>query len=146
MKKLFFLMFGLLFFFAVQSQDKKRSIKTGETYVSITDFSAKDTLTENKTTYVIQVESPQRFKTTQDVLLKLDSISTPNVTIQLQGSKFGADWTDIGSAVVWSGSTGDTTIIISNVTANRYRAYKTNISRNAGDAKITAFEFKEFFE
>jgi len=49
------------------------------------------------------------------------------------------DWTIIGSAVNWKGTTADTTILISNATANRYSLYKTVVT-GTGAASTTKID------
>lgn len=145
MKAIISMFMCLFLFVGVQSQTKVGTIKTGNSYIDL-NFNAADTVAAGQTTYDVIVFSAQHYPTTQDLLVKLDSISTPGATVTLTGSKFGDTYVAIGSAVTWKGSTADTTIIISNTTANRYRYYKVTVTRTAGKAAISDFKFKQYFE
>ena len=134
----------LFLFVGVQSQTKNGTITTGNSYIDL-NFNAADTVAAGQPAYDIIVFSAQHYPTTQDLLVKLDSISTPGATVTLTGSKFGTTYAAIDSAT-WAGSTADTTIIISNTTANRYRYYKATVTRTAGKAAISDFKFKQYFE
>ena len=134
----------LFLFVGVQSQTKNGTITTGNSYIDL-NFNAADTVAAGQPAYDIIVFSAQHYPTTQDLLVKLDSISTPGATVELFGSKFGTTYAAIDSAT-WAGSTADTTIIISNTTANRYRYYKATVTRTAGKAAISDFKFKQYFE
>jgi hypothetical protein len=72
--------------------------------------------------------APQPKPTTNDFVIDLDSLAGnhTNVAVAVYGQKstIKADWTQIGSTVNWKGTTADTTIVISNATANRYSNYK----------------------
>lgn len=76
--------------------------------------------------------APQPKPTTQDIVIDLDSLAGnhTNVAVAVYGQKSNikGDWTQIGSTVNWKGKTADTTIIISNATANRYSWYKTTLT------------------
>lgn len=76
--------------------------------------------------------APQPKPTTQDIVIDLDSLAGnhTNVAVAVYGQKSNikGDWTQIGSTVNWKGTTSDTTIVISNATANRYSWYKTTIT------------------
>ena len=137
----------ILFLFAVISmtataQEKSLSLDFNKTFMSTTNFLAKDTIAVGQTPYNIQIYVDKQVPCTQSVRIRLDSISAPNVSIQLKGSVFGDVWTNIGTAVVWSGTTSDTTIIIHNATANRFRYYDLVSTRVAGKAHIRQFDLK----
>lgn len=144
MKAIISMIMCLFLFVGVQSQTKTGTITTGNSYIDL-NFNAADTVAAGQTTYDIIVFSAQHYPTTQDLLVKLDSISTPKATVTLTGSKFGDTYAAIDSAT-WAGSTADTTIVISNTTANRYRYYKATVTRTAGKAAISDFKFKQYFE
>ena len=76
--------------------------------------------------------APQPKPTTQDIVIDLDSLAGnhTNVAVAVYGQKSNikGDWTQIGSTINWKGTTADTTIIISNATANRYSWYKTTLT------------------
>jgi hypothetical protein len=139
----------LTFVFAVAmtnyGQDKTATINLGGTYQEAS-FNDADTITENRTLYTVQFNAAQNYPTTQDFLIAMDSIDAPEMAVQLQGSKFGDSYSSIGSAVNWVGTTGDTTIVISNATANRYRIYRAVVTRTAGEAKVTVAALKLFYE
>lgn len=147
MKKL---ILSLIIFVALvgttNAQDKKIQIKTGNSITGLVKFSAADTIAAGKTSYVLLVEAPQNYPCTQDVMITLDSISTPTASLQLAGSKFGNTYTSIGAALPYSGATADTTFIISNETANRYRYYRLTVTRSAGKAAISDFKLKLYYE
>ena len=144
MKAIISIIVCLFLFVGVQSQTKNGTITTGNSYIDL-NFNAADTVAAGQPAYDIIVFSAQHFPTTQDLLVKLDSISTPGATVTLTGSKFGTTYAAIDSAT-WAGSTADTTIVISNTTANRYRYYKVTVTRTAGKAAISDFKLKQYFE
>jgi hypothetical protein len=144
MKKILFLiMLFVGMVVTVSAQTKTGSIPVGNTYIDM-DFSATaDTLGSGRTVYTIQVNSPQRTAATQDLFIKLDSISGSKATVQLQGAKFTTSaYASIGSAVTWAGSSADTSIVVSNTTANRYQYYRVVVTRTAGTLKISDLLFK----
>jgi len=145
MKKLFLLLLMIPFLFAAEAQQKKVEIPKGQTIITPLVFSAGDTISATATTYRVNVDARRLASgegARQDVLVKLDSISTPGATVQLRGSKFGNDFTNIGSAVTWGGTAADTTIIISNDTVNYYRWYDLLVTRTAGKAGVSDFQLK----
>lgn len=146
MKKLFFIaLFGLIALLS-QAQMATVTVPTGLTYISTTtDY----TLTNTTASYLL-VKAPQHFPTTQDILVQLDSLAGnhTNVAVSLWGRKFDTGaWVAIGSAVNWKGTTADTTIIISNATATRYRDYKINyLGTGTGTTTIDLQQFKLYLE
>lgn len=147
MKKLIILLILLVgAFTATDAQNKTGRIDTGKSFTDNFRFTNADTIAAGRTSYTIVVEAPQHYPTTQDLEIKLDSIATPGASLQLTGSKFGTTYANIGSPVVWAGTSADTTIVISNATANRYRYYKLTVSRTAGSALITSYKFKLYYE
>jgi len=121
--------------------------RTGGTYQLVnTDYNL-DTTTAR--TFIFT--APQAQPTTQDYVVNIDSVfgNQTNVAVALYGQKstIAVDWTQIGSTVNWLGTTSDTTIIISNATANRFRNYKAVITGTGnGRSKIDAQELKLFKE
>ncbi len=96
-------------------------------------------------TYALEIN--KQHPTTQDVLLTLDSIDAPAVSIQLKGKKFAEnDYSNIGSAVEWAGTSEDTTITISNATANRYRYIGLTVTATSGKAQLTKLKEKIYLE
>jgi hypothetical protein len=121
-------------------------VKGGTYQIINTDY----TLT-NATARTFIYTAPQPEPTTQDYVVKLDSLTGnhTNVSVALWGQKSSvkADWTQIGSTVNWIGTTVDTTIIISNATANRYRNYKAVITgTGTGTTRVDVQELKLFKE
>lgn len=137
----------LFLFTGIQAQAKTKTgtIKTGNSYLDL-NFNDSDTVAAKQTSYDVVIFSAQHYPTTQDLLVKLDSISTPGATVALTGSKFGDTYVAIGSDVTWKGTTADTTIVMSNDTLNRYRYYKVTVTRTAGKAAISDLKFKQYFE
>lgn len=88
----------------------------------------------------------QHTTTTQDLIIHLDSLKggVMTTTVQLLGTKFTTEgWTAIGATKTWKGSSADTTIVMSNATAARWRDYKVLIHVAAGDSvKFDYFKFK----
>lgn len=145
MKPIISIIMCLFLFTGIQAQTKTGTIKTGNSYIDL-NFNAADTVAAGQTSYDVIIFSAQHYPTTQDLLVKLDSISTPKATVALTGSKFGTTYAAIDSTVTWSGTTADTTIIISNATLNRYRYYKVTVTRTAGKARINDVQLKQYFE
>lgn len=118
--------------FDSMAQNRTAESKPGATYVKV-NVTAADTVSANRRTWYAQIYNYTDDPATQDVLIVLDSISgTGTVAVQLAGRKFDElGWTNIGSAVTWhatASATNDTTIVISNATANRYREYKIGLT------------------
>lgn len=137
------MLFGVMF---ANAQMATVTIPVNNTFVSVqTDYNV-----TNTTVAYLLVKAPQNYIATQDVMVKLDSISGnhTNVAVALWGRKFtNSAWVAIGSAVNWKGTTADTTIVISNTTANRYRDYKISYTgTGTGVTKIDYQEFKLYFE
>lgn len=119
---------------------------SGKTYaVQNTDYTVTNTTAVNLIWF-----AANDFPTTQDYLIQLDSVSGnhTNVAVALYGAKFASgSYSSIGSAVNWKGTTADTTIIISNATANRYRYYKVVVTgTGTGVSKVDSQEFKLYQE
>jgi len=150
MKKFVIILTILLFSLAAWTQDK-----TGTIYNNLTryDFpmTAADTISNNDTIFWVKVVYDGTYPLTQDLEITLDSVSgTPAMAIQLYGRKFDdLTWSTIGSAVNWGATSGDTTIVISNATANRYRQFKIGFDGDgsaANKALITGIDFKAWIE
>lgn len=148
MKKLFLLLVLSVLAIGIKAQTSAPvAMQTGTSYLNDkTDY----TITNTTVRYCIFL-APQHFKTTQDYVVNLDSVSGnhTNVAVQLQGqkSKLKGDWTNIGSAVNWKGTTADTTIVISNTSANRYRNYRVSFTgTGTGVTKVDEQELKLWFE
>jgi hypothetical protein len=145
MKK--FLLLIALFSLAIFSQAQTASIElAGNTYAAITtDY----TLT-NTTAQYFEFHAAKEKAATQDVLVRLDSLSGDhtNVSVALYGKKFSdSPYVAIGSAVNWKGTTADTTIVISNTSANRYTYYKlVYTGTGTGTTKINTQRLKIYLE
>lgn len=146
MKKVLFI-FALVFaVFASMAQMATVNLPTEKTYAIVTtDYN----VTNTTATYLL-INAPQHQPTTQDVIVQLDSLSGnhTNVAVAVYGRKSDATaWVQIGSTVNWKGTTADTTIAVSNTTANRYRSYKIQYTgTGTGVTKIDAQEFKLYRE
>lgn len=96
-------------------------------HVVLTDYVLTNTTVRN-----FVWTAPQPKPTTQDIVIDLYSLAGnhTNVAVAVYGQKSNikGDWTQIGSTINWKGTTADTTIIISNATANRYSWYKTTLT------------------
>ena len=134
---------------ASYAQDKSVTLSDTKTFNAFNMTSA-DTVTNNDQLYYFEVTANSHYKQTQDWLLTLHKVSgNPRIAVLLQGKKFvTSTYTNIGSAVTWYGSTTDTTIVISNATANRYRYYKLGLdaTNTAQKSTITKCEFKAWLE
>ena len=119
----------------------------GDTYQYVaTDYNLTNTTVRN-----FIFTAPQHTPTTQDYVIKLDSVSGnhTNVAVALYGGKSAikGDYTAIGSAVNWKGKNRDTVIIISNTTANRYRYYKIVVTgTGTGVTNVADQELKVYRE
>jgi len=141
MKK--FIVLLVLAFVALAASAQTVNYNLGNnTYMNVrTDY----TLT-NTTVYNFIFAAGNNFPCTQDYLIQLDSLAGDhtNVEVALYGAKFSTGaYSAIGSAVDWTGTTSDTTIIISNATANRYRFYKVVVTgTGTGTTTVDSQEFK----
>lgn len=136
---------GLVSLFS-QAQIATVNLLDGQTFASVTT----DYNVTNTTAAYLLVNGAKHQAATQDILVQLDSLSGnhTNVAVSLWGRKFDTGaWVAIGSAVNWKGTTADTTIIISNATANRYRSYKINyVGTGTGVTKVDLQQFKLYTE
>jgi len=143
MKKVILLAVLAIFVTSVAGQ----SISTGKSYDKVTtDY----TLT-NTTPDTVKWEAAQHYPTTQDFVCNIDSTSGThtNVAVALYGGKseVAGDWTQIGSTVNWKCTSSDTTIIISNATANRYRRYRVIYTgTGTGVSTVDTQELKLYYE
>ena len=118
----------------------------GETYL----YTATDYTLAGTTARVFVYPAQQHYKATQDYVIKLDSVAggDADVVVVLQGQKSSikADWTTIATAT-WYGKSIDTTIILSNTTANRYRNFRATVTAGgAGTRRVLDQEFKLWLE
>lgn len=149
MKKLILLIMILIGCLSVSAQRVTLTpFVDGQTYMySPTDYAVTNTVVR-----MFTLVTPEAYPATQDLTIKLDSVSGThtNVAVSIYGVKslIKNDSTIIGSAVNWVGILGghlsaDTTITISNASANRYRAYKIKVlGTGIGASKVSDFELK----
>ena len=119
MKKLILVLVLGLFVFGAMAQ---RSYKLPEnvTYWPVS-LTAADTITD-AAVVSWTLEISKHNKLTKSVYVTLDSINVSNVSVQLKGKAFaGEAYANIGSAVTFKGTQADTSFVIANTTANRYR-------------------------
>lgn len=145
MKKLV-LLFAIMFSVVIVNAQSATVDMAKVTYSVInTDYNV-----TNTTAIWFQFNAAKDYPTTQDFRVELDSVSGnhTNVAVALYGRKFSGDgWTAIGSTVNWKGTTADTTIIISNATANRFREFKVGFTgTGVGVTKIDKQELKLWIE
>jgi hypothetical protein len=126
---------------AATAQEKSLSLDYNNTFLTTKKFVASDTIAAGQTPYNINIFADKQVPCTQSVRVVLKKVgANANVSVQLTGSVFGDIYSNIGSAVVWSGSTADTTISIHNATANRYRYYDLKMSSVSGKAEVEQFD------
>jgi len=137
--------------FNSQAQDATGKSLPGSTYVTI-NVDAGDTVSAHDRTWYAQIDNFTDDPAKQDVIIEIDSVlGTGTIAVQLAGRKFDElGWTNIGSAVTWAGTasaTNDTTIVISNATANRYRQYKVGLTETSTlKGKVAKLELKVWNE
>lgn len=145
MKKILFLIAVLFVAVSATAQLATLAIPAGQTYKT---YSTTHTITNTTAGYFLY-NAIQQVPTTQDYIVRLDSVSGnhTNVAVVLQGQKFPESaWTTIAT-VNWKGTTADTTILISNATANRYMNYKVTFTgTGSGVTSIKNQKFKLYFE
>jgi len=145
MKKFILLLVLAVVAIAANSQTYNLAIGEGTWKQVGTDYTVTNTTAVNLIWF-----APNDWTTTQDYLIQLDSVSGDhtNVAVALYGAKFATGaYSAIGSAVNWKGTTADTTIIISNATANRYRYYKVVVTgTGTGVSKVDSQELKLYQE
>lgn len=142
MKK--FILFAVLAIAAITSaraQDVTLNVTSNATYLSYTT----DLTVGSGATKWFKILGDQPQPTTQDLIIHLDSVSggAHATTVKLFGTKFTTEgWTQIGSTITWKATTGDTTILISNATAARWRDYKVEVVNASGD--VTTVDWLKF--
>jgi hypothetical protein len=131
------------------SQDKTIAFSDNITYAKV-PFTAADTITQRDTLFSVVFLSNQHYTLTQDMQVKITKVSgNPRVNVVLQAKKFDADaYTTITSKLWYGGGGTDTTITLSNATANRYRIYRVYFDANltAQKSLISNLEFKVYRE
>ena len=145
MKKLISILFLVVIGFFAVAQGGTDKLDLGNTFIDWTLTDADTVSGTSSATYVLAVNKHQ--PTTQDVLVVLDSINAPNVTVQLKGKKFlESSYDSIGSAVEWAGTSADTIIEISNSTKNWYRYLGLTVTSTPGKAQITTLQETVYIE
>jgi hypothetical protein len=144
MRKLLSLFAILVVAIGIQIQGQTASVLLSETKTNA-EYATPVTQTGSVTTWFL-ITNGQQQPATQDLIVHLDSISggAHASTVKLYGAKFVPyTWTQIGSTVTWKAVSGDTTILVSNATANRYRYYKLEVVNATGDGtSIAWWKFK----
>lgn len=103
----------------------------------------------NTTAAYWQIETRVTYPASQVLLVNLDTLVSgqTNMAVALYGRTSSIDptWTAIGSPINWKYTTGDTTIVLSNTTENRYRQYKVLFTgTGTGKTTISDMEFKVY--
>jgi hypothetical protein len=146
MKKLVFLIAVLFSAFAVQAQHATLNIQKPNTYIA--GLNGVDTLVARATNpQWVLINAEQDEPTTQSVTVRLDTLTSAatNVAVALYGRIFTTSaWTQIGSTVNWKLTTADTTVTITNDTANRYISYKLSVTGTGASqtTKVSNLKFK----
>ena len=142
MKKLIiFVVLSIAAIVTTQAQDVTLNVTGSNTYLSYTT----DLSVGSGATKWFKILGDQHQPTTQDLIIHLDSISggAHSTTVKLFGTKFTTEgWTQIGGTITWKATTGDTTILISNATAARWRDYKVEVVNASGD--VTTVDWLKF--
>jgi len=153
MKKFILLLVALIGFAFTQAQTVTyTALDASKSYVAVaTDYTLSAATVR---TFVFPAAS--HYPCTQDYVIKLDTTVGTNhtsIAVALYGQKstVAGDWTQIGTTKTWTLGTNDaadTTIIISNATANRFRLYKAVVTGvGTGAVGIVANqELKLFWE
>ena len=148
MKKLIIILGFLLAFTAVaEAQIATLYMRKGQTY---TQYTTDVTLTNAVAQYFV-LDAKQDWPCAQIITMQLDSATGDHtsVTVDVSGraSKQTDTWTAIGSQIEWLGGlAGDTTIIFTNATENRYIQYKVLFTgTGTGTTTIDNFECKLFY-
>lgn len=153
MKKVLFLLLMLFSLVVAQAQVATVNVLIPNTYgiaQSPTAVASIYKITNTTAGYVL-FKAAMNNGSKQDLVVKLDSVSGnhTNVAVQLQGQKSAlkGDWTNIGSAVNWKGTTADTVIVISNSTFNYYQNFKVVYTgTGVGVTKLTSASLKLWLE
>ncbi len=134
---------------AAQTADRNLYLNNDATYGRL-GLTVADTISNFDQIYIVDIQGKHNERALQDFNIKLEEASgSPEVSVQLLGKKFSGDsYTNIGDAVVWKGTTADTTIKISNTAVNGYRFYRVYMDATAvaQNSLITIFEGKLWLE
>jgi hypothetical protein len=153
MKKYLMLIVMLFSFIAMEAQVATSIVTAPATAVSLTSPTATASIYKitNATAGYWLVKAPLEKGSKQDWAIKLDSVSGnhTNVAVAVWGQKSSlkGDWTAIGSAVNWKGTTADTVIIISNASFVYYQNFKVVYTgTGTGVTKLTQQNLKLWTE
>jgi len=151
MKKLLFIL-ALMFVItsiATGQVDRNLYLNSDATYGTL-GLSSADTISNNDSIYIVKIAAKHNERATQSVKITLDSVSgSPYISAQLRGWLFENDTpTNIGSAIVWYGTSADTTFTITSDVVSKYRFHDVYFDANstAQKAKVTLFEAKLYLE
>lgn len=153
MKKLLLIISVIFVAFTANAQIATNTLVAPNTYSAFVSPTATASMYKitNTTAGYLLFKAAMNYPSTQDFVVKLDSVSGnhTNVAVAIYGQKseLKGDWTQIGSTVNWTGTTADTTFIVSNSTANRYQNFKAIFTgTGSGVTKITTFSLKLWLE
>jgi hypothetical protein len=131
-------------FSMVLMSNKSKTLRDSVYYHDF-NFSAGDTISNNDTTYYVDVIANKAEPLKYDILVDIDTVSGTNtVAIVLKGKVMASDsWTDI-TTVNWAG-TADTVFTFSeHSTAKYYRYWRVyfDATTTAQKSQITDVQFK----
>ena len=145
MKKLILVLVLGLFVFGAMAQ-RSYTLPENETFWPVA-LTAADTITDDAAvSWTLAVN--KHNKLTQSVYVALDSLNAANVSVQLKGKAFaGEAYTNIGTAVKFAGTQADTSFVIANTTANRYRYLQLTVTGTGTQkTQVSALQFKVWNE
>lgn len=152
MKKLILFIIALSFSLIASAQMSTLSIPFGGSFVKGA-YNATDTKVRitNTTAGYLLFKFPANQSSIQDFTIKLDSVSGnhTNVAAQLYGQKseYKGDWTAIGSAVNWKGTSKDTIMTVSNASTVSYQNFKWVLTgTGTGVTRVLYTELKAYLK
>lgn len=145
MKKVVLALILGLFVFGAMAQ-RSYTLPENETFWPVA-LTAADTIT-NAAAVSWTLAVNKHNKLTQSVYVTLDSLNASNVSVQLKGKAFaGESYSNIGTAVTFKGTQADTSFVIANTTANRYRYLQLTVTGTGTQkTQVTALQFKVWNE
>lgn len=110
-------------------------------------FVTQDYTLTNTTSRCFIIPASMEGAATQDLVINIDSLTGnhTNVAVSFWGKKssLSPDSTQIGNTINWKGTTRDTTITISNASANRFNTYTLKLTgTGTGTTKIDSWFLK----
>lgn len=145
MKKVVLVLILGIFVFGAMAQ-RSYTLPENETFWPVS-LTAADTVTNTAAvSWTLAVN--KHNKLTQSVYVTLDSLNASNVSVQLKGKAFaGEAYTNIGTAVKFAGTQADTSFVIANTTANRYRYLQLTVTGTGTQkTQVSALQFKVWNE